>query len=584
MVDEKVLTQQIAEQFLKDNYSVDLDEFETIEDQAANVLGRFHKGMLSLDGLTALGPESASHLGQIPGDLYLRSLPNLSEAAAKGLAENTHHLVLSSIAQLDDATVCELAQHKGHWLELGLEIVSVAAARAFASYGGEWLSLAQVQRLDAEAAKYLSAFEGTLYIPGLRELDPETAMALGEKRYGESILRDKAQKCWDSTTKEIIRTDPPPLSFSPEAAVAIGASPCFSLSHHRYDPEDLGKCISKSFRKTTLSKTLMKEVKVRLASIAKKPFEPSLLLDSIAATERADAFRAIIADLDAQNASTADLDKLFPAPTIKKLVNVMNPHIWESLAACLSGDPNLYSRLFRTARDLVQSRTKSDGRFESCIDLLLSSDSGTASELLAFLLDQGFEYQLRGPFSDCFGRLSFGWYGISEPMALALTHYRGPLHLHLYALEPSICRHLAKYTGYQMTIDVDAITEEAAQELGCFRGEWLSLEVKELGASTAKALSRVNCCMELNNLQDLSDDAAMFLSKFVGEVLNLDSVERFGEGPGHLALARRLAAQSQIKCSELRHISPEIAAIFAQSQARLFLSREVEQMVEEARQ
>ena len=50
MSDEKVLTKEIAEQFLVDEYSVDLCEFTAIDDDAAKSLSK-HQGSLYLFGL-----------------------------------------------------------------------------------------------------------------------------------------------------------------------------------------------------------------------------------------------------------------------------------------------------------------------------------------------------------------------------------------------------------------------------------------------------------------------------------------------------------------------------------------------------
>jgi len=56
---KKELTWEIAEQFLKNLNSVDLLEFVTISDAAAESLGK-HKGWLELDGLTSLS-DAALH-------------------------------------------------------------------------------------------------------------------------------------------------------------------------------------------------------------------------------------------------------------------------------------------------------------------------------------------------------------------------------------------------------------------------------------------------------------------------------------------------------------------------------------------
>jgi hypothetical protein len=59
----KVLTKEIAEQFLADEDSVDLSEFTTIEDEAAEVLAS-SQNKLNLFGLLSLSDQAAEHLAK----------------------------------------------------------------------------------------------------------------------------------------------------------------------------------------------------------------------------------------------------------------------------------------------------------------------------------------------------------------------------------------------------------------------------------------------------------------------------------------------------------------------------------------
>ena len=69
----KILTQKIAEQFLADEDSVELWEFTSIEDAAAQALAQ-HKGDLYLSGLTSLSDAAAQALAQYEGTLSLDGL------------------------------------------------------------------------------------------------------------------------------------------------------------------------------------------------------------------------------------------------------------------------------------------------------------------------------------------------------------------------------------------------------------------------------------------------------------------------------------------------------------------------------
>jgi len=79
---KKELTWEIAEQFLKNSNSVDLPEFVTISDAAAESLGKL-KGWLHLNGLTSLSDAAAESLGKREYALYLNGLTSLSDAAAE---------------------------------------------------------------------------------------------------------------------------------------------------------------------------------------------------------------------------------------------------------------------------------------------------------------------------------------------------------------------------------------------------------------------------------------------------------------------------------------------------------------------
>ncbi len=79
MSDEKVLTKEIAEQFLADEDSVDLSEFTAIEDDAAEVIAK-HEHELCLNGINSLSDKAATLLSQSRGPLSI-DLEELHEQA-----------------------------------------------------------------------------------------------------------------------------------------------------------------------------------------------------------------------------------------------------------------------------------------------------------------------------------------------------------------------------------------------------------------------------------------------------------------------------------------------------------------------
>jgi len=91
MIDEeKVLTKEIADEFVEDDDSVDLKEFTALEEGAygaAEILS-WHKGDLSLTGLTELSDAAAESLSKHYGCLHLEGLTELSEAAVESLSKH----------------------------------------------------------------------------------------------------------------------------------------------------------------------------------------------------------------------------------------------------------------------------------------------------------------------------------------------------------------------------------------------------------------------------------------------------------------------------------------------------------------
>jgi hypothetical protein len=107
----KILTKHIAERFLKDEDSVDLQTFTSTSDAAAQALAQ-HNGDLNLEGLTSLSDEAAQALAQHKGKLYLSGLTSLSDAAAQALAKHKGYLNLSGLTSLSDGAAQALSQHE----------------------------------------------------------------------------------------------------------------------------------------------------------------------------------------------------------------------------------------------------------------------------------------------------------------------------------------------------------------------------------------------------------------------------------------------------------------------------------------
>jgi hypothetical protein len=118
------ITKEIAAQFLKDPKSVDLSEFSSVEDAAAQSLAKF-EGDLSLNGLKSLSAEAAICLASHKGNLSFEGLEILTDEAAAALSKHEGVLRLITLTsswsetknwQLSEAAAASLALHNGEVL------------------------------------------------------------------------------------------------------------------------------------------------------------------------------------------------------------------------------------------------------------------------------------------------------------------------------------------------------------------------------------------------------------------------------------------------------------------------------------
>jgi hypothetical protein len=136
MSNEKVLTKEIAEQFLENKRLAYFSEvfcgegyfskFTAIEDAAAESLSK-HKGYLDLRGLTSLSDAAAKSLGKHKGDLALYGLTSLSDATAEILSKHEGSLTLYSLTSLSDEAAESLSKYEGR-LSLDLDNIPESAA------------------------------------------------------------------------------------------------------------------------------------------------------------------------------------------------------------------------------------------------------------------------------------------------------------------------------------------------------------------------------------------------------------------------------------------------------------------------
>ena len=115
-IPDNLLTEAIARDFLNDPDSVNLSDFEEIEELAAWRLSRY-EGPLSLDGLTDLGDPAAEYLSNHQGEyLSLDGLTCLSDESAESFSKHDGELYLNGVEELSKAAQQHLARHEGEML------------------------------------------------------------------------------------------------------------------------------------------------------------------------------------------------------------------------------------------------------------------------------------------------------------------------------------------------------------------------------------------------------------------------------------------------------------------------------------
>ena len=172
--DGSVLTAAIAVRYLEDNSESNLKDFQSITEEAAQVLA-LHDGDLFLFGLKDLSPAAANGLASHTGWLSLIGLVTIHEAVAEALAQHAgSELGLNCLRDLTLETARSLSHYRGS-LSLGITELSAGAAESLARLKGQKLTLNGVKKLTNEAANALASYKGDLHLCGLTSMSAEVA-------------------------------------------------------------------------------------------------------------------------------------------------------------------------------------------------------------------------------------------------------------------------------------------------------------------------------------------------------------------------------------------------------------------------
>jgi hypothetical protein len=171
--------------------TLNLKGLTSLSDTAAEALSK-HMGGINLDGLTCLSDAAAESLSKHSGDIKLNGLTCLSDAAAEALSKHSGDIKLNGLTCLSDVATVALFQHYSCTNIDGLTNISETAISLMPQpqkvheYMG-WLSLNGLNSLSAEAAELLSMCNRGLYLDGLKNLSEAAAVALSQSKKGISL-------------------------------------------------------------------------------------------------------------------------------------------------------------------------------------------------------------------------------------------------------------------------------------------------------------------------------------------------------------------------------------------------------------
>jgi hypothetical protein len=482
------LTLDIAKKFLEDSEGVDLQEFTSITDDAADALAQ-HEGDLVLNGLISLSDAAAVALAKHQAELSLNGLTSLSDAAAAALAKHKGYgLSLNGLASLSEAAATALANYEGN-LSLGMTSLSETAAAVLAKHPGG-LFLNNLTNLSEMAAAALVEQEGELWLSlnGLTSLSDAAAAAL-VKQEGELWLSLNGLSSLSDTAAAELAKNKGGLSL--KGLTSLSNATAAALAKHA------GGLYLDGL--TTLSEATA-------AALAKHEGELSLN----ALTSLSDAAAAALAnhkgDLDLRS-SLSDL-----AVAAQRNLGVM----YQEGRGLPRAEAEAVEQVRRAAKDATLTLDIAKKFLEDSDGVDLEEFTSISDDAAAALAQYKGSLVLNGLVS------------LSDAAAAALAkHKGGSLSLHgLTSLSDAAAAALAKHggdTSGDLYLDgLTSLSDAAAAALAKHKGDYkgvgfnlvLSLDgLTSLSDAAAAALAKHEGRLYLNGLTSLSDAAAAALAK-----------------------------------------------------------------------
>ena len=228
---EKILTKEIAEQFLILERSVDLDEFSILDDNASAVLSTYSGDALSFEGLTELSETSAGNLSRYAGDLSLGSaypigsLGQIPLGVAECLSNFKGENLYLSLSEICDKAAASLSKYEGCLDLSGLTTISDSAAESL-SRNKKALYLDGLTMLSDYAADVFSSMKGKLFFgtwnrPGALTSLSEQAVESLSKYTGEYLSLNGLTSLGDAAAKSLSKIDEDKLWLSDEIKAQV---------------------------------------------------------------------------------------------------------------------------------------------------------------------------------------------------------------------------------------------------------------------------------------------------------------------------------------------------------------------------
>ena len=517
MSDEKVLTKEIAEQYSENEYSVFLDEYTCIEDDAAEILGRLKSESLCLASITSLSDAAAGHLSKFQGEsIDLMELSNLPDSVASHLCDFQGEINLNGLRHISKQLSSILSTFSSSKIELhSLETISDEAASCLENYKGV-LSL-RANQLSENAASHLIKCNGPLLIDLAELPDAVQAILLRKESVAEMYGLDSRN---------------------------VGA---ILLDGIEEAVESASLYFSSDKKSDILGPTLSRFV---VRGTGKSCFQLACFADGLRVVVKATRAEHELSDEEIG-------DKLNDADAfIQKAVDIF--------AKYCRNYSRFEERKQHSLIDFIRFYIADSGPFGLSAQATAWSSIKTCEQLVNLFEDDSALEVLRITFVDAAKKYL-------DEDEISNIEFLGELAVDIERHESD-----EMYDSALATDNGDVLTKEIAEQYleGVVESTMTFTSIDDEAASTLAEKVKCEDSLHLDGIQELSDIAANNLSRFSGEII-LTGLVDFPDTHGHLALAGTLAKQNVlfgVSLSCLTSLSAKLALQLGKGTAGLDLS------------